>query len=81
MQRGLLARKVQGALLRQLVQAAIRFLMVSVNRLKDRKRGLRINDWIMDSGAFSEISTHGRWTEPYAEQVSQEGCSLLLLKI
>lgn len=38
---------------------------VSVNALRRRKGTFPANSWIMDSGAFTEISTHGRWrTEP-----------------
>lgn len=46
--------------------------MISINRIKDRKGDFYINDWMMDSGAFTEISTHGKWrTEPehYAKQI------------
>lgn len=46
--------------------------MISINRIRDRKSDFYINDWLMDSGAFTEISTHGKWrTEPeyYAKQV------------
>ena len=48
--------------------------MVSANRLADRKGSFRVNDWIMDSGAFTELSKHGQWrTEPsvYAAQVKR----------
>lgn len=30
---------------------------ISVNRLRKRKSGFEVRDWIMDSGAFTEIST------------------------
>lgn len=46
--------------------------MISVNRLRDRRSGFAVGDWLMDSGAFTEISTHGHYREPvdaYAEQV------------
>lgn len=49
-------------------------VMVSVNRLRNRKSGFRVNDWIMDSGAFTELTTHGRYRhepEEYAEQVNR----------
>ncbi|NUB28529.1 DUF7221 family queuine tRNA-ribosyltransferase-like protein [Azospirillum brasilense] len=36
---------------------------VSVNRLKKRKSGFDVGDWIMDSGAFSTILTHGGYPE------------------
>lgn len=45
---------------------------VSVNRLRDRKSDFEANDWIMDSGAFTELNNHGRYRdEPdaYAKQV------------
>ncbi|WP_049808494.1 hypothetical protein ABL850_15685 [Variovorax paradoxus] len=32
---------------------------VSVNRLRTRKAPMAVGDWIMDSGAFTEISRHG----------------------
>jgi hypothetical protein len=32
---------------------------VSVNRLRTRKSAMHVGDWIMDSGAFTEISRHG----------------------
>lgn len=45
---------------------------VSVNRLRGRKNvDLPFRDWIMDSGAFSELSQHGRYrhgVEEYAEE-------------
>lgn len=34
---------------------------ISINRLRKRKSGFRCARWIMDSGAFTEISTHGRY--------------------
>lgn len=45
---------------------------ISVNRIRDRKRGFQVGDWIMDSGAFTEISTHGHYrhsVDEYAEQI------------
>lgn len=47
---------------------------ISVNRLRDRKSDFKVNRWIMDSGAFTEITTHGRYrTEPheYAAQINR----------
>lgn len=35
---------------------------VSVNRLRRRKSDFAAHQWIMDSGAFSEISQHGNYT-------------------
>lgn len=37
---------------------------ISVNALKRRKGDFQANDWIMDSGAFSTIKTHGGYPEP-----------------
>ena len=45
---------------------------VSVNRLRTRKAPMVIGDWIMDSGAFTEITTHGRYrhsVEQYAAEI------------
>lgn len=45
---------------------------VSVNRLRGRKSGFVVGDWIMDSGAFSTIATHGGYPLPvsaYAEDI------------
>jgi hypothetical protein len=48
---------------------------VSVNRLKTRKSPMKgARDWIMDSGAFSTILTHGGYPEPpaaYAAEVKR----------
>lgn len=47
---------------------------VSVNRLRDRKGPFQVRDWIMDSGAFSEISRHGRYRQAvkeYADQIKR----------
>jgi hypothetical protein len=35
---------------------------VSVKRLLGRRRNFPVGDWIMDSGAFTEIAAHGRYT-------------------
>lgn len=32
---------------------------ISINRLRNRRSDFQVGDWIMDSGAFTEISTHG----------------------
>lgn len=44
---------------------------VSVNRLRARKGPFAVGDWIMDSGAFTEISTHGHYRHDVAEYASQ----------
>lgn len=45
---------------------------VSVHRLRTRKSAFAVGDWIMDSGAFSTILSHGGYPHPvseYAEQI------------
>jgi hypothetical protein len=48
--------------------------MVSVNVLRKRKSDLEANEWMMDSGAFTEISQYGDYRTPpeaYAEQINR----------
>lgn len=48
--------------------------MVSVNRLRDRRGGFPARQWIMDSGAFTEIMAHGAFrygAEEYAAQIER----------
>lgn len=40
---------------------------VSANRLWKRRSLFKVNDWIMDSGAFSEIEKHGKFIHPKEE--------------
>ena len=58
---------------------------VSVNRLRNRKSNFVVGDWIMDSGAFTEISTHGHYREPVAEYANQirrwKSCGNLLAAV
>ena len=45
--------------------------MVSTNRLKERRSQFAASEWIMDSGAFTAITTLGCLPEPpeeYAEE-------------
>lgn len=45
---------------------------VSVNRLRSRKGPFKVQDWIMDSGAFTEVVRHGGYrfsVEEYASQI------------
>lgn len=44
---------------------------VSVNRLRKRKGPFKVGDWIMDSGAFTEISTHGHYRTSVAEYAAE----------
>ncbi len=58
---------------------------VSINRLRTRKSNFRVGDWIMDSGAFSTILTHGGYPEPpevYAAQIKRwSTCGNLLAAV
>lgn len=45
--------------------------LVSVTRLRDRKGPFAVADWILDSGAFSELSLHGRYRESVAAYALQ----------
>lgn len=44
---------------------------ISVNRLRDRRGPFAVGEWIMDSGAFTEISTHGRYRSSVADYASE----------
>lgn len=47
---------------------------ISNKRLRNRKSDFVVKDWIMDSGAFSEIEKHGRFllsVEEYASQIER----------
>jgi len=44
---------------------------ISVNRLRVRKAPMRAGEWIMDSGAFTEISTHGRYRHDVASYAAE----------
>lgn len=55
---------------------------ISVNRLRDRKSGFQVGRWIMDSGAFSTIFTHGGYPEmpeTYAAEIKRWACNGELL--
>lgn len=46
--------------------------MISVNSIRDRKSYFPVGRWIMDSGAFTEISNYGEYRhhpEEYAKQI------------
>lgn len=46
--------------------------LISVNRLRARKSGFTVGEWIMDSGAFTELATYGRYRptpDEYAAQI------------
>lgn len=47
---------------------------ISVNRIKRRKKPIPAKAWIMDSGAFTTILTHGGYPDPvevYASQIKR----------
>lgn len=47
---------------------------ISVNRLRGRRKGIEATSWIMDSGAFSELSQHGKYrhsVEDYAAEINR----------
>lgn len=44
---------------------------VSINRLRNRKGPFNVRNWIMDSGAFSELSLHGLYRHPVTEYAAQ----------
>lgn len=44
---------------------------ISVNRLRQRKSPFVAGRWIMDSGAFTEVSTHGGYRHSVAEYAEQ----------
>lgn len=58
---------------------------ISVNRLWDRKADFTAHDWIMDSGAFTEISRRGGYTrsvEDYAARIRRwSRCGNLLAAV
>ncbi len=37
--------------------------MISIDRLRGRKGGFPVGEWMLDSGAFTELATHGRYRE------------------
>jgi len=44
---------------------------ISVNALRGRKRDINPREWILDSGAFTEISTHGCYRTGVADYAAQ----------
>src|SRR5690242_1788010 len=48
--------------------------MISVNRLRNRKSDFEVNEWVLDSGAFTEISRFGHYrnsVQIYAEEIKR----------
>ena len=50
--------------------------MVSTNRLKERRSQFAASEWIMDSGAFTAITTLGCLPEP-PEEYAEESDTIL----
>ena len=47
---------------------------ISINRIRKRKSAFPVNDWIMDSGAFTEVASHGGYrvtAEQYAAEIKR----------
>lgn len=47
---------------------------ISINRIRDRKSNFPAQSWMLDSGAFTEITTHGRYRdepEKYADHIKR----------
>lgn len=59
--------------------------MVSVNRLRDRRGDFTVREWMMDSGAFTEVAIRGGYREgpeAYAEQVRRwRSCGTLVAAV
>lgn len=59
--------------------------MVSVKRLTDRRSDFAVHDWLLDSGAFTELRDHGHYRQPvdvYARAVRRwAGCGRLLAAV
>jgi hypothetical protein len=59
--------------------------MLSVNRLRGRKSDFVANEWIMDSGAFSELLLFGKYrfgVEEYAQQIERwKKCGILQIAV
>lgn len=50
---------------------------ISVNTLRRRKGDFEVNDWMMDSGAFTELNLHGGYrfsTDEYADRIRRWSC-------
>lgn len=65
--------------------AKVKRAFISVNRLRSRKSDFKVNDWIMDSGAFTTIVKHRGYpegVEEYAAQIKRwSNCGNLLAAV
>jgi hypothetical protein len=59
--------------------------MISIRALRDRQSSFRVNDWILDSGAFTEIAAYGQWrtsVEQYALEINRwQACGNLVAAV
>jgi hypothetical protein len=59
--------------------------MVSINALRERRSDFEVNDWILDSGAFTGLSRFGRYrheVEEYAAEIKRwSACGRLLAAV
>jgi hypothetical protein len=59
--------------------------MISVNRLPNSKSDFAVNEWMLDSGVFTELARFGRYrdgVEVYAEQIKRwKTCGQLLTAV
>jgi len=64
---------------------AVPFAMVSANALRARRSHFPVNDWIMDSGAFTTVTKHGGYpdsVDEYAEIIRRfSTCGNLLAAV
>jgi hypothetical protein len=44
---------------------------ISVNRIRGRKKPISVGSWIMDSGAFTELSQHGHYRHSVAQYAAE----------
>ncbi|MEH1765805.1 MAG: hypothetical protein V7L27_01680 [Nostoc sp.] len=60
-------------------------VMISINSLCDRKSNFDVGDWILDSGAFTEVARHGGYrhgVEQYFQQIKRwSACGNLLIAV
>ncbi len=46
-------------------------MCISVNVLRSRRSPFPVHEWILDSGAFTELSTHGRFRDDVATYAAE----------
>jgi len=59
--------------------------MISANLLRDRKADIQVNDWMLDSGAFTEVTKYGGYrsgVQAYADQIKRwRSCGNMLCAV